>query len=118
MFLMRGSLHEIEIGQARAGQIETHKRKLDAQKSVQKEGSILASTALNRSKKKRRDAAEAELKKAQKAILTVENKAKESYMKRVFRHEKDEKSRRLLVQESQVLGCFYSSGYLDYYSRP
>jgi hypothetical protein len=56
--------------------IETHKPKLDAPKSFQKEGSILASTALNRSKKKRRDAAEAELKKAQKAILTTENKAK------------------------------------------
>jgi hypothetical protein len=64
MFLMQGSFYKIEISQARAGQIETYKRKLDARKSLQKRGCILASTAFNRSKKKRRDAAEAELKKA------------------------------------------------------
>jgi hypothetical protein len=36
MFLMRGSLHDMEVGQARAGQIETHKRKLDARKKSSK----------------------------------------------------------------------------------
>jgi hypothetical protein len=96
----------MEVGQARAGQIETHKRKLDARKSLQKGGSILASTALNRSKKKRRDAAEAELKKAQKAILTAENKAKRELHEKGVQARKDEKARRLLIQESQVLGSF------------
>jgi hypothetical protein len=64
MFLIRESLYKIKVSQAHASQIKTHKRKLDARKSLQKGGSILASTALNRSKKKRKDAAEAELKKA------------------------------------------------------
>ena len=64
MFLIRGSLHKIEVNQARASQVETHKHKLDVWKSLQKRGSILASTALKRSKKKRKDTAEAELKKA------------------------------------------------------
>jgi hypothetical protein len=30
MFLMQGSFYEIEISQARAGQIETYKRKLQS----------------------------------------------------------------------------------------
>jgi hypothetical protein len=97
MFLMRGSLYKIEIVQARAGQIETHKRKLDARKCVQKEGSILASTALNRSKMKRRDAAEAELKKAQKDILTVKNKAKSELHEKSVQARKEKKARRLLI---------------------
>jgi hypothetical protein len=84
MFLMQESLYEIKVSQACAGQIKTHIRKLDARKRLQKGGSILASTALNKSKKKRKDAAEAELKKAQKAILTTKNKAKrELHKKRV-----------------------------------
>jgi hypothetical protein len=109
MFLMRGSLHKMEVGQARIGQIETHKRKLDARKSLQKGGSILASTALKRSKKKRRDAAEAELKKAQKAISITENKAKRELHERGVQARKDEKARRLLIQESQILGSFIHS---------
>jgi hypothetical protein len=63
-FLMQGSLYEMEIGQAYAGQVMTYKRKLDARRSLQKGGSILASTALAKSKKKRRDAAESVLIKA------------------------------------------------------
>jgi hypothetical protein len=49
-FLMRGSLHEMEIKQARTSTIETHKRKLEARKSLSKGGSILASDAIQRSK--------------------------------------------------------------------
>jgi hypothetical protein len=66
----------------------TYKRKLDARRSLQKGGSILASTALAKSKKKRRDAAESVLIKAQKAIVSTENKARRSYMREGFRHEK------------------------------
>jgi hypothetical protein len=61
---MRGSLYKIKIGQAHASQVITYKRKLDARRSLQKEGSILASTALAKSKKKRKDAAESVLIKA------------------------------------------------------
>jgi hypothetical protein len=91
MFLIRGNLYEIEISQACAGQIETYKRKLDARKSLLKGGFILASTALDRSKKKCRDATEAELKKAQKAILTTENKAIRELHEKGFKHEKTRK---------------------------
>jgi hypothetical protein len=62
--LMRGSLHEMEIRQARAGQIATHKAKLNAHLSFQKGGSILASDALAQKKVKARKAAEEKLKKA------------------------------------------------------
>jgi hypothetical protein len=82
MFLMQESLYKIEVSQARAGQIKTHKRKLNAQKGFQKEGFILANTALNKSKKKLRDTAKAKLKKAQKAILTTKNKAKRELHKK------------------------------------
>ena len=106
MFLMRGSLHEMEIDQAHASQVMTYKRKLDARKSLQKGGSILASTALAKSKKKRRDAAEAVLIKAQKAIVFAENKARKELHERGVQARKDEKARRILIQESQVLGSF------------
>ena len=62
----------------------TYKRKLDARKSLQKGGSILISTALAKNRKKRRDATESVLTKAQKAIVCAENKTrKELYKKGV-----------------------------------
>ena len=54
----------MKINQAYAGQVMTYKRKLDARRSLQKRGFILASTALIKSKKKRKDAAESVLIKA------------------------------------------------------
>jgi hypothetical protein len=103
---MRGSLYEMEIDQAYAGQVMTYKRKLDARRSLQKRGSILASTALAKSKKKRRDAAESVLIKAQKAIVSAENKARKELHERGVQARKDKKARRILIQESQVLGSF------------
>jgi hypothetical protein len=76
MFLIRGSIYKIEINVARKGQIATHKRKLNARKSLQKGGSILASNTLDRSKKKRWYEADEKLRKARKAIIIEENKAK------------------------------------------
>jgi hypothetical protein len=63
-------------------QVIIYKRKLDARRSLQKRGFILASTALVKSKKKPRDAAESVLIKAQKAIVFVENKARKELYKR------------------------------------
>ena len=100
MFLIRRSLHEIEIDQAHASQVMTYKRKLDARKSLQKGGSILASTALAKSRKKRRDAAESVLTKAQKAIICAENKIRKELYKREVQARKDEKARCILIQES------------------
>ena len=84
----------------------TYKRKLDARRSLQKGGSILASTALAKSKKKRRDAAESVLIKAQKAIISAENKTRRKLYKRRVQAQKDEKARCILIQESQVLRSF------------
>ena len=78
----------------------TYKRKLDARKSLQKEGSILASTALAKSKKKRKNAAETVLIKAQKAIVFAENKTRKKLYKRGVQARKDKKARRILIQES------------------
>jgi hypothetical protein len=105
-FLMQGSLHKIEISQAHTGQVMTYKRKLDARRSLQKGGSILASTALAKSKKKRKNAAESVLIKAQKAIVSAENKAKRELHEREVQARKDKKARRILIQESQVLRSF------------
>jgi hypothetical protein len=53
---MRGSLHEIEVTQACASQIATHKAKLNAQQSLGKGSSILALDALVKTKEKKRKA--------------------------------------------------------------
>ena len=87
----------MEIGQAYAGQVITYKRKLDARRSLQKGGSIFASTALAKSKKKRRDAAESVLIKAQKAIVFTKNKAKKKLYKRRVQAQKDKKARYILI---------------------
>ena len=82
MFLIKGSLHKIKVNQARVSQIETSKRKLNAQKSLQKRGSILVSPILKRSKRKHRDAAEAKLRKARKTVSVAKNKAKRELHKK------------------------------------
>ena len=48
----------MEIKQARAGQVETHKRKLKARKSLGKGGSLLARDALQKIKDKCRKEAD------------------------------------------------------------
>jgi hypothetical protein len=85
VFLMRGSLHEMKIGQAHAGQVMTYNSKLNAGRSLQKRRSILASTALAKSKKKHKDAAKSVLIKAQKPIVFAENKARKKLHERGVR---------------------------------
>jgi hypothetical protein len=46
VFLMQGSLHEMEVSQAHASAVESHKRKLESWKSLRKGGSLLAKDAL------------------------------------------------------------------------
>jgi hypothetical protein len=104
VFLMRGSLHEMEIAQARTGAIETHKRKLDARKSLGKGGSILASDALQKIKDKRRNEADDNLRKAKTAITRAENKAKSILHERGVQARKDERARLLFIQQHQALG--------------
>jgi hypothetical protein len=65
----------MEVTQARAGQIATHK--LKARQSLGRGGSILASDALVKTKEKRRKAAADLVKSVQRKITRVENKAKE-----------------------------------------
>jgi hypothetical protein len=77
-FLMRGSLHEIEVMQAHASQIATHKAKLNSRLSLSKGGSILVSDALIKIKEKRRKATKDLVKKAKRRIIIIENKAKEA----------------------------------------
>jgi hypothetical protein len=100
---MRGSLHEMEVKQARAGQVETHKRKLQAWKSLGKGGSLLASDALQKIKDKRRKEADDILRKAKTAVTRAENKAKNELNARGIQARKDEKARILLIQQHQAL---------------
>src|SRR5271163_2108139 len=102
--LMRGSLHEMEIRQARAGQIATHRAKLNARLSLQRGGSILASDALNQKKVKARKAAEEKLKKAQTTVTRAENKAKEELRVKGVAARKAEKDRLKTIQQHQALG--------------
>jgi hypothetical protein len=96
----------MEIDLAREGQITTYKRKLDARKSLQKGGSILASDALDRGKKIRWYEADEKLRKARKAITTEENKAKRKLHEEGVQSRKDEKARRLFIQQVQNSGTF------------
>jgi hypothetical protein len=105
-FLMRGSLHEMEVTQARAGQIATHKAKLSARLSLSKGGSILASDALVKTKEKRRKSAEDLVKKAKRRITTTENKAKEALRVRGVAARREEKARLQFIVDSQVLGIY------------
>jgi hypothetical protein len=95
---MRGSLHEMEIRQARAGQIATHRAKLNARLSLQRGGSILASDTLNQKKVKARKAAEEKLKKTQTAVTRAENKAKEELRVKGVATRKAEKDRLKTIQ--------------------
>lgn len=101
---MRGSLHEMEIKQAYAGQVATHKAKLNARRSLQRGGSILALDALNQKKVKARKAAEEKLKKAQTAATRAENKAKEELRVKGVAARKAEKDRFKTIQQHQALG--------------
>ena len=67
----------MEVKQARTRQIETHKRKLTARKSLGKGGSLLASEALQKIKDKRRKEADEVLRKANTAVTRAKNKQKE-----------------------------------------
>jgi DDE superfamily endonuclease len=103
VFLMRGSLHEMEVAQARAGAIQTHKRKLHARKSLGKGGSILARDALQKIKDKRRQEADDKLKRAKKAITVAENKAKNALRDRGVQARKDEKARLAFLKANSGL---------------
>ena len=114
VFLMQGSLHEMEIAQAHTGAVETHKRKLQARKSLQKGGSLLASDALQKIKDKKRKEADENLKRARTAITRAENKAKNELHAKGVQARKDEKARLQFIQEHHVLG----STIPDYYWLP
>jgi hypothetical protein len=94
----------MEIKQARASQVETHKCKLEAQKSLGKGGSLLASDALQKIKIKRRKEADDVLWKAKTTITRAENKAKNELNAIGIKAWKDEKARLLLIQQHQALG--------------
>jgi hypothetical protein len=99
VFLMRGNLHEMEVAQARAGAIQTHRRKLNARKSLGKGGSVLARDALQKIKDKRRQESDDRLKKG---IAAMENKAKNVLRDRGVRARKDEKAR-----QCELGTCWY-----------
>ena len=92
-YLMLGSLHEMDMRNARAIQVANHKAKLNARLSFQKGGSILASDALAQKKVKARKAAKEKLKKAQTAVTHAENKAKEDLRVKGVTARKAEKDR-------------------------
>ena len=65
----------MEIQQHRAGQVETHKARLKAWKSLAKGGSLLASEALQTIVHKRRKEANNELRKKTTALTRAQKQA-------------------------------------------
>ena len=96
-FLIRGSLHKIEVKQAREAQVNRLKAKLHSRKTLGKGGSILASDTLEKIKIKDRKEAEDTLCKAKKAITCAENKAKRELYTRGVKAQKDKKARLALI---------------------
>ena len=68
VFLMRGSLYEMEIENARKGAIEHHKHKLNTRKSLSKGGQLYAFQGVHQMGVKRRKEADDKLRKAKKAL--------------------------------------------------
>jgi hypothetical protein len=93
----------MEVEQARRGQIETHKRKLDAQRSLSKGGSLTAYDALERIKTKRRKEADGVLRKAKRAIELAENKTKKALKDRGIQARKDERARLATIKQQHIL---------------
>jgi hypothetical protein len=103
---MRGSLYEMEVMQARAGQIATHKAKLNTRQSLSKGGSILALDALVKTKERKRKAAADLVKSLWRKITRAENKAKEDLRVLGVAARREEKARLQFIAQHQVLGAF------------
>jgi hypothetical protein len=87
----------MEVTQARTGAIATHKRKLNARKSLNKGGSILANDVFQKIKDKRRNKADDNLRKIKTVIIRAENKAKDILYKRGVQARKDKRARFLFI---------------------
>jgi hypothetical protein len=103
-FLMRGSINEMEILQARAGQVESHKKRLHARKSLAKGGSLLASKAITTIAQKRRKEADEALRKANLALTRTQNKQAEDLRKEGVKDRRREKERKAQIQQHQLVG--------------
>jgi hypothetical protein len=101
---MRGSLREMEIQQARAGQVEAHKKKLTARKSLAKGGSLPAIDALQSIAKKRKKEADEALRKANTAYTRARNKQLEELQQEGVADRWSERERKELIQQHQTLG--------------
>jgi hypothetical protein len=99
MFLMRGSINEMEILQARAGQVEAHKKRLSARKSLSKGGSLLASVALTTMAEKRKKEADEVLRKANLALIRAQNKQKEELRQLGVADRRQEQERKKYIQQ-------------------
>jgi hypothetical protein len=103
-WLMRGSLSEMEVMQARAGQIETHKKREISRKSLSKGGSLIASDALQKMAEKRRKEANEVLRKATIALTRAVNKQNSELKQEGIADRAAERERRQYIQQHQVLG--------------
>ena len=98
-YLGRGSLHELEVIQARAAAISHLKNKEHSKKSLCQGKSLTATEALEKLVSKRRQEADDALKKAKRAIQLFENKRKTELKARGIQARKDEKTRKAKLME-------------------
>ena len=103
-FLMWGSLHEMEVKNARQGQINTHKAKLEARLSLSKGGSLLALDSIEKKKQLKRKAADDAIRKAKTKIRRYNSKAKSELHKRGIQARRDEKAHLQSISSNQILG--------------
>jgi hypothetical protein len=97
VLLIRGSLHKMEITQARQGAIAIHKKKLNARKSLSKGGQLYVFQAIDRIKEKRLKEADDTLKRAKKYLQVAENKLRHVFEEKGRKGRKEELARKRAI---------------------
>lgn len=97
--LMRASLDKVDIDSARNAQKKIHKRKLIQRVSLQKGGSLLASTGLEKAKAKEVEMREKALKLAQRKLKVEESLVKKELYALGVKDRREERERKKWVAE-------------------
>ena len=99
---MRGSLHEMEIENARKSAIEYHKHKLNTRKSLSKGEQLYAFQGIHQMDIKHHKEADNKLRKAKKALQVKENKLKGAFEERGIKGRKEDLTRKKAILQLQA----------------
>lgn len=102
-FLMRASLDHAQIQAARKAQVVFHKKKLTSRVSLQNGGSLLASVALEKVKKKEVEIRDAALKTAKAQLAKEERRIRDELLHKGVSDRKAERERKKWLKEQYDL---------------